>query len=753
MSRGTGRVQFAIMLLAASTVHVSAQDVTRVRGRVFEAEGGAPVADAALVAVGRSGVLALTNQAGAYSLGLPPGVTRVVASRLGFHPETVAVAGAEPDFRLRAAALEIEAVHVEADRALSAASSRVTRELDVRLRPRDSSQELLRLAPGLVIAQHAGGGKAEQIFLRGFDADHGTDVAIDVDGVPVNMVSHAHGQGYADLHFLMPETVARVVVRKGPYDAADGDLATAGAVSLETLDRLPGRVISSRGGSFENAHVFAGLPFGGDASHSSGYLAASGNLARGPFEAPQDYRRYNLFGKWTTPLGRGSELFATASAFAASWDASGQIPERAVRASRIGRFGAIDPTEGGTTSRIEARAGMRSFDDVSSWALDAYAVGYDFRLFSNVTFFLNDAVNGDGIEQIDDRVLFGASARWARTGSVGGRLSRLTVGAGTRSDRAQVGLYNQTARARLDTRVDADIDQDHVFGWMKHEVALSDRLRLELGLRGDAFRFSVEDRSQAGGPATHALGSTWHGLVSPKINLALQGTPSLALFANAGLGFHSNDARAVVLAELERVVPRAAGAELGARHSWEGGSVGAAAWALELQSELVYVGDEGVTEASGRTRRLGLDADVRLRLTPWLWADADVNLARGRFLEEPADANRIALAPTLTSTGGLTVRDAGPVSGGARVRHVGSRAADGTNTIRAQGHALIDLFGSGQVGPVEIIAEVDNLLDSHWNEAQFATTSRLRDEASPVTELHFTPGAPRAFQLGLRYRF
>lgn len=211
--------------------------------------------------------------------------------------------------------------------------------------------------PGVVIAQHAGGGKAEQIFARGFDADHGTDVAISVDGTPVNMVSHAHGQGYADLHFLIPEVVPRVEVRKGPFDARDGDHATAAAVEFRTLDRLPAGVGIARVGSFRTGHVTALVPIGGSASQPGGYVAAAAHTSDGPCDAPQDYRRYNLFGKWTMPVTRDAELVASASGFGARWDASGQIPERAVAA--IGRFGAIDPTE--AAEQKAAAALLRAF--------------------------------------------------------------------------------------------------------------------------------------------------------------------------------------------------------------------------------------------------------------------------------------------------------------------------------------------------------------------------------------------------------
>ncbi len=463
-----------------------------------------------------------------------------MAARIGFAPETLAVAGDSVAIRLHQTTVTLDSLVVAADPAFSTASSRVIRSLDLQLRPRESSQELLRLAPGLVIAQHAGGGKAEQIFLRGFDADHGTDVAISVDGTPVNLVSHAHGQGYADLHFLIPEVLDEIEVRKGPYDAQDGDLATAGAVAFQTKDRIGHGRVETRGGSFNTVHGLALVPFGGDVAHAGGYLAASAHYTRGPFLASQDYRRVN--------------------------------------------------------------------------------------------------------------------------------------------------------------------------GWL--------------------------------------------GVVSPKASLAIDLAPGMTLFTNAGLGFHSNDARDVVTAPAgETLLPRAAGAELGVRRTWSSGSLAVALWGLDLESELVYVGDEGKTEASGRTRRLGIDLEGRARVLRWLWADGDLNLSRGWFRNEPHTGNRIPLAPTVTATGGLTLRDVGRASGGFRVRHVGARAANETNTIRARGYTVAELFGAYEVGAARIFGSVDNLFGARWNEAQFVTTSRLQAEPEPVTELHFTPGARRGVQLGVGYRF
>ncbi len=735
--------------LALGATQGGAQEA--VRGRVVLGPTGAPITGAAVRVLG-GGPATLSGPDGRFRLPGPIGPgDRLVTAAIGYSPDTTEIGGGVPGaepllIRLRPAALALDAIVVAAT-AGARAGERVLADLDHALRPRQSSQELLELVPGMVIAQHAGGGKAEQLLLRGFDADHGTDVAISVDEVPINLVSHAHGQGYADLHFLLPEVVERVESAKGGHDPRDGNLATAGAVRFTTRDRLGTGTLRARLGRFGTIDLLGTIPLGRPSARSGGYLALGRLGSDGPFDHPQRHRRHNAFGRWTAPVGDGARLTLTASAFDASWSASGQIPERAVRAGAIGRFGAIDPTEGSTTRRLDFWATASSASDaIRPWRVGAWVTQYRLDLFSNFTFFRDDPDRGDGIEQLDDRIVTGAHATASAPTRVAGRFGRLAGGLTFRSDFIDLLLAAQRERVRGAPRVAAGITEHHGGAWLGHRLAVTDRLDLDTGLRVDRFQFAVTDRRHE--EARRSAAAT---RLSPRLGLELRPHPGTVLSVRASRAFHSNDARSAVAPERElSAVPAASTVEMGIRHASASAAVALALWRSALESELVYVGDEGTTEPSGRTVRRGVELEARARLRRWLWVDADLALVRGRLVDQPPGANRIPLAPGRVAAGGIAIRDAGPVAAAVRLRHVASRPADETGEVVARGHTLAEASASWRWRALTLSARIENLFDVEWNEAQFATTSRLRSELEPVTELHFTPGSPRRLEVVAR---
>ena len=688
--------------------------------------------------------------------------------------------------------VELERILVTGERAYSTASSRSIRDFDLNIRPVSTAQDMLQLAPGLVIAQHAGGGKAEQIFLRGFDADHGTDVAISSDGIPVNMVSHGHGQGYADIHFAIPELVESIDVFKGPYFARYGNFSTAGAVQFHTKDRIDRNMLKIEAGEF-NTQKFTGMfqvPTVG--KHQNAYFASQFYNTDGPVESAQDFQRLNLYGKFRTDLNETSQLSLSASSFSSAWDASGQIPKRAVDSGLISRFGTIDDLEGGQTGRqnlnlIYTAAG----DNNSQFLFQPYFSRYNFKLFSNFTFYLEDSEKGDMIEQTDDRTIIGLNTEYKFTQLLSSIQANTTFGGGFRSDDIAVSLWHSPNRRRLTQKVNSGIIERNIFLWAQEELIINPQLRFQLGLRGDYFTFNVEDHldTLSGEIATlpHASGYAQETRLNPKFNMVYSPIQSFDVFLNFGTGFHSNDARDVVIertiSNLEQTyksqelsedkiderltqmnfnrehagiqtLPRAIGAEIGTRHRFfDRFNIGVACWWLELDEELVFVGDAGETEISGKSQRIGIDMEGRVKILSWLWVDADVNLSQGKYVDEPEDANQIPLAPRITSTGGLTASHPSGWDVSLRYRHIGDRPANEDGSVTAEGYTLVNLGLSYTYGPFKYFVAAENLFDVEWNEAQFDTESRLDYEPEPVSEIHFTPGNPLNLQAGISFQF
>nr|WP_256534114.1 TonB-dependent receptor [Lewinella sp. JB7] len=689
-----------------------------------------------------------TNELGNFHLDGVRGGDTLLIAYLGYRSARAVVpaGGGEVNVVLQEAFFDLAAVTVRP----TVAALNVVTDIDARLRPVNSAQDVLRRVPGLVIGQHAGGGKAEQIFLRGFDIDHGTDVAISVEGMPVNMVSHAHGQGYADLHFVIPETIGKIDYGKGPYFADRGNFATAGYVDFSLKDKLDRSLLTVEAGSFNTLRA-VGLFDLLDRERSSAYLATEYTLTDGPFESSQHFGRLNLLGRYATELENGSRLSFLASHFSSRWDASGQIPERAVASGLIGRFGAIDDTEGGFTGRSNLAASFTQIVNRGTFVKsDVYYSRYAFELFSNFTFFLEDPVNGDQIQQREDRQLFGFRSELNHGLAALGGESRLRAGIGMRYDDVDDIQLNHTRNRREVLRPiqHGDVDETNLFAYCSLEIERG-RWLINPALRIDQLVFNYVDRLAP----TYDRQEQRRGAVSPKLNVSYSANEAWQLYVRTGMGYHANDTRVVIDRSADKILPRAYGADLGAIYRPAGRIlVNAALWYLHSEQEFVYVGDAGIVEPSGQSRRVGADLGVRYQLTNWLFADADINYAFARSLDAPEGAAYIPLAPDLTATGGVHVlRER--LTGGLRYRYVRDRPATEDFSIVADGYFLVDANLNYRFGPLSLGLIVENLLDREWKETQFATTSRLRNEAVPVEEIHFTPGTPFFLKGAVRYGF
>jgi len=645
---------------------------------------------------------------------------------------------------------------VEAEAPTSTASAETVRDRDLVLRHPASPEDVLRVVPGLVIAQHQGGGKADQLFLRGFDADHGTDVALFIDGVPINMPSHGHGQGFADLHFLIPEAIDRIDVTKGPYFAEYGDFDTAGAINLRTRRSFGESSVAATYGSFSSYRLLGiasptfneGLP----------WLAAEVAGTQGPFDSPENLQRYNVFVKETLALNASTVVSFLFSAYGSGWNASGQIPLRAVEAGQLSRFGSIDPSEGGQTQRqmiiasLEQRTGAQDLVQ-----LTAYAVRYQLRLFSDFTFQLRDPENFDEIEQDDGRFYTGLTARFRASRNIGRVKAITTIGAQVRYDDIHTQLWHVAKRDRLpmcfedgaNPCSDAHIAQTNIGLYLEEDLRIAPWIRVVAGARADLFEFNVDSRkgTEGNGAAAPTTGVVQKGIVNPKLQIVLRPMPWWDIYLDGGGGFHSNDARGIIASGGSGALPRAWGAEVGTRLRLFGKlDLGAALWLLHLQSEQVFNADEGGTSPSDPSQRYGLDLEARYAIFPWLWADGDLSLAHAQYTLDRGNGNAVALAPTRTATLGLSLLHPDGYRGRIGLRYVGERPATQDRSLFAEGYTVIDLSLGYRRSFWEVGVVVENLFNASWREAQFANESQLRlapyNETAPVTDIHFTPGAP-----------
>jgi outer membrane receptor for Fe3+-dicitrate len=688
-----------------------------------------------------------TDESGSYLLKNNRSGDSIRVSHVGY--QTVVFGYKQPVLNLQLAASLFQLNEVIVSEGINHLSSIAS--VDVQTNPVNSSQELLRRVPGLFIGQHAGGGKAEQLFLRGFDLDHGTDINISVDDMPVNMVSHGHGQGYADLHFLIPETVGQVDFDKGPYHAAKGNLATAGYVAFSTKDRLDNSSVTVEEGKF-NTYKTLGLLNLLNTQKQAAYVAVDYLHTDNYFEAPQGFSRLNLFGKYTLNFSKSDKLSASASYFTSKWNASGQIPQRAVDEGLISRFGAIDSNEGGETSRSNVNLHYNKYFNSNTWLKSsAFYSRYNFQLYSNFTFFLNDPVNGDQIRQKESRNIAGFESVLNKVYRLSNTDITIQAGTGLRYDDVNNIELSHTANrsATLQNIMLGDVNETNGYGFLNTEIETG-KLMINPALRFDYLNFKYADHLLPGNPSS----SNGKGIISPKLNFLYNQNKNLQFFLKLGKGFHSNDTRVVAAKQGYEILPAAYGADLGI--TWKPAPrliLNAALWYLYLQQEFVYVGDEGVVEPSGRTARKGVDLGLRYQLTNWLFLNGDATYTHARALDEAKGEDYIPLAPKFTFTGGLSVKQLGRFSGSVRSRYLASRPANEDYSITTKSYFVTDANINYTVKRFTFGLVTENIFNTAWNETQFATTSRLQNETEPVTEIHFTPGTPFNIKAFVSLRF
>lgn len=639
----------------------------------------------------------------------------------------------------------------------TAASEGAITAAQLSARPIMRAAEVLETVPGMIISQHSGEGKANQYYLRSFNLDHGSDFATTVAGVPVNNPTHGHAQGYSDANFLIPELVSGVQFRKGPYYAEQGDFSAAGAADIHYVSWLDRPLVSLSGGTHGWGRLFgaASPEIGG------GHLLAALELNRngGPWDRPDDYERVNGVVRYSRGDSRNG-FSLTGMGYNADWASTDQVPQRAIDSGLISRFGNLDPSDGGRSFRYTVAGDVHRSGVKQSTRATAYVVSYGMNLFQNFTYFLDDPEDGDQFEQVDRRVLMGGRIAYRRLGHLGERHTESAVGVELRHDAIdEVGLYGTVRRQRVSTTRRDEVGQTSVGLFAQSEIEWTRVFRTTLGLRGDAYRFDVTARNPLNS------GERSDGVLSPKLSAVFGPWDGTELYANAGLGFHSNHGLGVTLAVDPRsgapaapVPPlvRARGAEIGLRTvKIPGLQSTVALWTLGFDSELLFIGDTGSTEAGRPSRRYGIEWTNYARPTDWLTVDFDLALSRSAFTDDDPAGDAIPGALARVIAGGVTVEPSAGAFGSLRLRHFGPRALLEDRSVESEATTLVN----GEIGywvtpQATLVLEFFNLFDAEVADIDYYYASRLVGEpAAGVAGVHTHPALPRSARLVLSYSF
>jgi hypothetical protein len=619
--------------------------------------------------------------------------------------------------------------------------------------------EMLEAVPGLVVSQHSGEGKANQFYLRGFNLDHGTDLRTTVDDMPVNQRSHAHGQGWTDLNFLMPELAVRLDYRKGPYSAEQGDFASAGAASVVYANRLLQGIASVSAGQHGYGRALLADSVDTSIGGREGSLlyAIEAMHNDGPFTRPDDYQKLNAVLRYSEGYANNG-FNVSLMAYKADWNSTDQIPLRAVQDGQIGRNDAIDNSDGGKAHRYSLSGAWRRTEDDSASRVSAYIIANQLDLWSNFTYFMDDPVHGDQFAQPDRRVTAGlnASHSWHHHSDTGN--SETTLGVQLQNDNIHNGLLNTQARRTLSVTRQDHIVESSAGLYLENNTRWDETWRTVVGARVDGYRFDVRSDLAAN------TGTVNDHLVSPSASIIYGPWKTAELYANFGTGFHSNDARGATITidpktglAAQKVQPlvRSRGIEFGARTAWLPGlQTSLSLYRLDFDSELTYAGDAGTTEAGPPSRRYGIEFSNYYKPLKWLSVDLDLAYARARSRGDVEAGSYIPGAIEGTGQLAVTVDDGGPWSGSLKLRYFGPRPLIEDNSVRSKASMTLN----GRIGwkirkDLALELEAFNLTNRRDSAIDYYYASQLKGEAEAVNDIHFHPIESRSLRATLIKNF
>lgn len=628
---------------------------------------------------------------------------------------------------------------------------------EIAQRPLSRIGEVVEFVPGMIATQHSGSGKANQFFLRGFNLDHGTDFQVRFDGVPLNLRSHTHGQGYLDLNSIIPELIEKIEYGKGPYYAEQGDFSSAGYAHFHTLNTLPEGLATFTIGQYDD--------YRGVVAHSTPF--AQGNLlyggeiqfSNGPWDTPEHASKYNGILRYSTHYHNGGYTI-TGKAYHSQWTATNQIPQSAILSKQLDRYGTMDPSDGGITRRYVLSSEWWSRSEESRFRGNLYGGYYDLDLYSNFTGYLDDPVHGDQLQQKEHRVFTGVNAEqnWSH------RFFDFDMDTSVGLDVQYDGISGSTLahtqeRVLLNTMALSDIEETSLGVYIQHRSYWLPWLRSVLGWRSDTFWFDVHNQLLSENSGTDST-----TLLSPKCGLVFGPWRKTELFFNAGYGFHSNDARGVTAGinpldrttSLQKVqgLSRQRGVEGGVRTHYVPGLMSSlAVWYLRSDSELVFVGDAGTTEPTGRSERYGIEWTNEYRFIDWLTLDADVAFTSARYVDTPHDANAIPNSIGTVVSAGAVARFLEHGFANVRIRHFGQVPLNESGTAWAGDTTLVNIGIGYEYQKMRFEAAIFNLLDTKSNDIAYFYASRYPSSADAHEGIMLHPVMPRQARFTIHLSF